>query len=193
MNPVTHLLASWTIADLSALSDRDRKIVTWSGVVPDADGLTLLPDLFNRLLFNKPTEFYQQYHRLLTHGLPAALVVFVVALLKGQNRLKVALLAFVSFHFHLFCDLIGSRGPDPSDIWPIYYFAPLSDHPVFYWTGQWPLNAWPNIVFTIALMTVIFVRAYYCGYSVVGLFSQKTDEAFVSALRVRFGANSTSR
>lgn len=43
MNPITHLLLSWTIADEAGLQSKDRACVTWAGVVPDLDGLFTSP------------------------------------------------------------------------------------------------------------------------------------------------------
>lgn len=53
MTPFTHLFVGWTVADHCKLDERDRAIVTWAGVAADADGLTLLPDLFTQLDFEK--------------------------------------------------------------------------------------------------------------------------------------------
>ena len=50
MSPATHLLISWVVADAAQLEPRDRKLVTWCGVLPDLDGLGLLADLANELL-----------------------------------------------------------------------------------------------------------------------------------------------
>lgn len=44
MNPITHLLASWSLAEASALDERDRAVVAWVGVAPDLDGFGALVD-----------------------------------------------------------------------------------------------------------------------------------------------------
>lgn len=39
-------------------------------------------------------------------------------------------------HPHLLCDFVGSRGPDPVDLWPIIYFGPFDKDPMWLWKGQ---------------------------------------------------------
>jgi inner membrane protein len=186
VNPITHLLVGWTLAEQTRFSPRDRKIVTWAGVVPDLDGLVLVGDVANRLLGRPEADLYQQYHHMLTHGLPAALVAAGVAFGMGTNRLKTALFAFAAFHLHLLCDLVGSRGPDPSDVWPIPYLQPVSSHLTIQWTGQWELTAWPNVAFSVVLLGLLLVRAVRRGYSPVSLFSASADRTVVATLRARF-------
>ena len=45
MSPLTHLVGSWLIAVATTDNPRDRKLVTWAGVLPDADGLGVIPDV----------------------------------------------------------------------------------------------------------------------------------------------------
>ncbi len=47
MSPLTHLIGSWLVATATTNNPRDRKLVTWVGVLPDADGLGLIPDVMN--------------------------------------------------------------------------------------------------------------------------------------------------
>lgn len=42
MSPVTHLLASWSLAEASGLDSRERAVVAWIGLSPDLDGLGVL-------------------------------------------------------------------------------------------------------------------------------------------------------
>ena len=42
MNPATHFLAGWLIANLDRLDRKDRVLVTLASVIPDADGLGIL-------------------------------------------------------------------------------------------------------------------------------------------------------
>ena len=44
MNPITHLLVGWTVAQTAFLSRRERAIVTLAGVAPDLDGAGILLD-----------------------------------------------------------------------------------------------------------------------------------------------------
>jgi inner membrane protein len=187
MNPITHLFASWTVGEQLRLNGRDLALISWAGVAADLDGLTLIPDVVSRIRGGPETFYYGEYHHMLTHGLPAALVLAAAAFLISRRKWKIAVLAFLVFHLHLFCDLIGARGPSPDDIWPIPYFAPFSDALTFAWSGQWALNAWPNIFLTLLLLALIFRRAYVRGYSPLLLFSVRADKAFVGALKHRFG------
>ena len=97
-----------------------------------------------------------------------------------------AVLAFVVFHLHLLADFVGSKGPDGYE-WPIPYFYPFSREIELTWSGQWALNAWPNIVFTIALLAVTIYLAWRRGFSVLEVASSRADVGFVAALRRRFG------
>ena len=45
MSPLTHLVGSWLVAVATTNNPRDRKLVTWAGVLPDADGLGMIPDV----------------------------------------------------------------------------------------------------------------------------------------------------
>ena len=188
MHPVTHLLLSWTVADAVKSQPRDRALVTWCGVAPDLDGLGILLDFGNALL-GRPAEWhYHQFHHLLTHGLPAALMIPGLLCLLARQRLWVFLLGFCVFHIHLLCDLVGARGPSASDLWPIYYLAPVTRHPMLVWTHQWRLDGWQNLVVTVALLAIAFRSAIRRGYSPVSLFSAKVDQAVVHALRKRWQA-----
>jgi hypothetical protein len=54
------------------------------------------------------------------------------------------------------------------------------------WSGQWVLNAWPNILLTVALLALVLTRAVRRGYSPLGLVSRRADTVLVSTLRARF-------
>ncbi len=182
MSPVTHFLTGWVLSNLANLTRRERALVTFAGVVPDADGLGVVADFVTRNSAN-PTDWFSRYHHSL-HDLGFALVVSAVCFGFASQRWKVAALAFLSFHLHLLEDLLGSRGPD-SYQWPIPYLMPFSSAVQITWQGQWALNAWPNIVITIALLTLTLYLAWSRGYSPVEIFSKNVDQAFVAALRQR--------
>src|SRR5262245_26818452 len=123
MSPITHFLASWTVADGARLRGRDQALVTWCGVLPDLDGLGVLVDWSNRLL-GRPTSWYVEYHHALLHGLLGAIVIPAALSALAVKRLRVFAIGFVAAHLHFLCDLVGSRGPDVDDVWPIRYLAP---------------------------------------------------------------------
>jgi hypothetical protein len=73
--------------------------------------------------------YYPEYHHWLTHGLPGALGCSILLAVFARRRRRVFWLSFLTFHLHLLCDLVGSRGPDKNDLWPIFYFGPITHHP----------------------------------------------------------------
>ena len=103
----------------------------------------------------------------------------------AQRKGMTALLVFLSFHLHLFCDIIGARGPD-GDQWPIPYLEPFSHLPRLIWSGQWALNAWPNMLITAILLALALRWAWQRGYSPLEMVSAKADAVFVETLRRRF-------
>ena len=183
MSPVSHFLISWVVANTAELDRRDRAIVTLAGIAPDLDGLGIIPELLTRHS-SHPLLWFSQYHHMLFHNLLAALVAAAVAVALGHKRALAAGLAFLTFHLHLFCDLIGARGPDGYQ-WPIPYLLPFS-HREWAWSGQWALNAWPNFVITGMALLMTFWLAWKKGTSPLEMLSEKADRAFVTALRARF-------
>jgi hypothetical protein len=183
MSPFTHLLASWIVAAKTTDNLRDRRLVTLAGVVPDLDGLSIVPDIARGALHNGHYYYYQLYHHFVTHGLPAAVVCSVLLALPARRRWRVLGLAFLTFHLHLLCDFVGSRGPDAGDIWPIPYFAPLSQHPMWFWKHQWPLDGWQNKIIFLALFVWALWLAVRMGDSFVGVFNRRCDRIFVGVLQ----------
>jgi len=164
MNPVTHLLASWSVADVLGLRGRDRVAVTWCGVLPDADGLGLLVDGANRLLGQAHTwHYYGAYHHALLHGLFAAVMIPLTLSIFAVNRLRACAAGSLVVHIHFLCDVAGSRGPDLQDLWP--------------------LDAWPNIAITLLLVAFAPYRAVGEGCSPLGVFSAAGDRVFVEKVR----------
>ena len=94
-------------------------------------------------------------------------------------------LALVAFHLHLLEDLVGSRGRDGFN-WPIPYLFPFSNRWICMWGGQWKVDAWPNIAFTIALLFGTVWMAVKRGFSPLDIFSPTADRSVVAALRKRF-------
>lgn len=69
----------------------------------------------------------------------AALVIAGVVAMLAHSRVRAALCAFVAVHLHFVCDLLGSRGNGPEDLWGISYLSPFSSALAVEWSGQWPL------------------------------------------------------
>lgn len=187
MNPVTHLLLGWTVANLdSSLKQRERAAVTLAGVAPDLDGLGLIAEALTRGTKHE-LLWWSNYHHTVLHNISFAVLVAAVAYACTGRRWRVGLLAFVSFHVHLVGDLLGARGP-ANDHWPIPYLMPFSTAWQWIWEGQWELNAWPNFVITGLLLILCFYLAWKRGYSPLEMVSGRADQVFVQTLRNRFPA-----
>lgn len=185
MSPITHLLISWSVANTGRTNQRERALITVAGVIPDIDGLGIVADFLTRNSEN-PLEWWEKYHHILGHNIGFALLTTACVFLLSTRRYVSALLAFLSIHIHLFCDVIGSRGPEGYQ-WPIPYLQPFSNVWQIAWKGQWALNAWPNFVITGAAICIIFYLAWKRGYSPLEMVSSRADQAFVETLRKRFG------
>jgi len=184
VSPVTHFLSGWALANtVPSLTPRDRALITLAGVIPDIDGLGIIPEVLTRNS-SHPLAWFSLYHHQL-HNLAFALVVTALALFLAHRTWITGLLAFASFHLHLFEDVIGARGPDGYP-WPIPYLKPFSGAADITWSGQWALNAWPNFAITIALLMLAFYLAWSRGYSPLEMVSARWDRAFVETLRRRF-------
>ena len=48
MSPVTHFLFGWMVANTTDFSRRERAIVAIAGVIPDVDGLGVIPEILTR-------------------------------------------------------------------------------------------------------------------------------------------------
>jgi inner membrane protein len=187
MNPITHALAGWLVANAAVLDRRDRWIVTAASVAPDVDGLGLVVD-FATHSGSSPTQWFAEYHHVLTHNLLFALLVGGASLVLAKRRGVTVFLVLLVFHLHLLGDLVGARGPAPEGYqWPILYLWPVSDAVAWTWGGQWELNAWPNFLVTTAALSLTIFLAWKRGYSPLEMISRKADGAFVTTLRSRFG------
>ena len=184
MSPVTHFLAGWMIGQAAKLSRRDRAWVTVAGIIPDADGLGVIVEVATRNRAH-PLTWWSDYHHVLGHNLTFAMIFTALAFAFCNRRIACAGLALLSFHVHLFCDVIGARGPDGYQ-WPVPYLMPFSREPQWVWSGQWSLNAWPNMLFTAVLILGTILLARRRGYSPLELASSKVDSVFVAAIRNRF-------
>jgi inner membrane protein len=185
LSPVTHFLTGWVVANCApSLGTRERAVVTLAGVVPDVDGLGAIPDFLTRNS-SHPLNWFGTYHHQL-HNLPFGVFVAGVSLvIAKKNKWMTALLVFVSFHLHLFEDILGGRGPEGYQ-WPIPYLTPFSHAAQLTWRGQWALNGWQNFAITFLLLLLTFYLAWAKGYSPLEMVSTRADKAFVATLRHRF-------
>lgn len=183
MSPITHFMVGWVGLERFQASRRDKALVVLAGLAPDLDGLGIVVDFATRALGLPETDYYQSFHRMFGHGLPAAVIIAAVAGALGRRFFWVASWAFISVHLHFLCDLLGSRGTTAEDIWGIYYFAPFTTAYELSWSGQWPLVGWQNMAISAVLLGIVMMRATTLGYSPVGLLSERADAVFVATLR----------
>lgn len=185
MSPISHLLISWNVANLPRhSSQRDRALVTIAGVLPDLDGVGIVAEWPTQNT-DEPLLWWTHYHHVAAHNLTTALAVIGLAALLANSRWQTALLAGITFHLHLLCDVIGSRGADGYP-WPIAYLWPFSNSILWTWSGQWALNAWPNLAITAVALTTTLLLARSRGYSPLELVPSQLDQRFVATLRQRF-------
>lgn len=185
MNPASHFLISWTVANTADIPRRDRTLVTLAGVIPDIDGIGIIAELLTENT-SMPLIWYSKYHHVLGHHLGMGLVLAAVVFAVSIRRWVCAVLAVIAFHLHLLGDLIGSRGPDGYQ-WPIPYFFPFSTDWTLTWQGQWGLNAWPNILLSLLALALTLYIAWKRGRSPLEMISLSADTALVAGLRKRFG------
>ncbi len=191
MSPVTHFFSGWVLANCARLNRKDRALVTLACVAPDIDGLGIIPELLTRNSAH-PLLWFTLYHHSL-HNLAFALVVAAVSFALATRKWVTGLLALLSFHLHLFEDVLGSRGPEGYP-WPIPYLQPFSPSLQFAWRGQWALNGWQNVALTIVLLLVTLWLAWRRGFSPLEMISTRADAALVATLRQRFPVgNNTKR
>jgi hypothetical protein len=128
--------------------------------------------------------WFSLYHHSL-HNLLFSVVIGAIASTLATQKWKTSLLALLSFHLHLFEDLLGSRGPDGYQ-WPITYLAPFSSSLQLVWRGQWSLNAWQNVLITIVLVLITLWLAWWRGFSPLEMLSTSADSTLVATLRQRY-------
>jgi hypothetical protein len=163
---LTHIAMSWALAHLAGLSRRDRGLVVLATIVPDFDGIGILWS----------DAVYEVAHRVIGHGIVAALAIVALAAAFAERRLVTAVLAAVSFHVHLFVDVVGTGGA------PIQYFWPFSDR-VLWWSGHWSLGSWQNAVVTAGTAAAVLWIAWRHGRTPFEHVSLRVDRAVVGRLR----------
>jgi membrane-bound metal-dependent hydrolase YbcI (DUF457 family) len=191
VSPITHFFFGWALANSApSLDKRERALVTRAGVVPDIDGLGIIADRLTRNSAH-PLNWWGEYHHTLCHNLGFAIVIALMAAVLARQKLKTTILVFISFHLHLIGDLVGARGPD-GDQWPIPYLLPFSKSARLVWSGQWALNAWPNMVIAAVLIGFALMWARQRGFSPLEVISTRVDAGFVRAIRSRFPLRAAS-
>jgi len=183
MTPIAHLLTSWIIATKTTNNVRDVRLVTLAGILPDADGFGLVVDLIKDPSLQQSAFYYQKYHHWLAHGIVGGLVISLILACFARQRGRVFLFCLLAFHVHLLCDFVGSRGPTPQDLWPIFYLGPITYNPMWSWAHQWQLDGWQNRMIAVSLFFWALWLAAKRGDSVVGVFNRRLDRVVVEILQ----------
>lgn len=185
MNPITHLLAGWSIGSLSRSEYRDRWLITTAGVLPDIDGIGIIPELVTKNA-KEHLSWWSEYHHVLGHNLIFGIVLSLAGALMARRKRATGLLVFLSFHVHILGDVLGARGPDGYQ-WPIPYFYPFSSEMRLLWEGQWELNAWQNYLVTGILVAVALYGGWKRGITPLEIVPGRANDSLVETLRRRFG------
>jgi hypothetical protein len=180
MNLITHALAGWSIGARFSRNPKEISFIALSSVVPDLDGAGAIVDLIN----GSEAIWFSEYHHRYGHSLLFSLFLVLVVFVVSKRNLRLTGWCGAVFYLHLFCDLIGARGPDGYQ-WPIFFFYPFLPHGLV-WSGQWEINAWPNILITVVLILDFFLQTLRLGFSPIGLLSKKADAALLMTLKKRF-------
>jgi len=184
MNPATHFLAGWLIANVDRLDRRDRALITLSSVIPDADGIGILAGIISQDP-GKGFDLYARYHHILGHNVFFGLLLAAAGYALSNKKKFTPFLMLLGFHIHLLGDLLSGRGPEGT-IWTISYLFPVLTDVQLSLSWQWELNAWPNVVITAGALLLTLYLSWRRGFSPVNIFSVKADGAVVAALRGRF-------
>src|ERR1017187_1966957 len=96
MSPVTHFFSGWVLANCAKLNRKDRALVTLACVIPDIDGLGIIPEILTRNSSHPLLWFSLSPPSLpnLAFALIVTAAAFVLATRKGPTRVRVLL----SFH-----------------------------------------------------------------------------------------------
>ena len=174
MSPGAHLLFSWYSGATLLKNTRERRLVALAGIAPDIDGVGIFVDKITGT-----TNYFLQYHHVVGHSLVFAVLFSMMAFgLARTQRLLTLGLAFLAFHLHILCDLIGSRGSSGYQ-WPIHYLYGINNDLVWTVNWQWELNAWPNLLVMAVLVGLIIPVARLKRASFLEIFSARLDrEAF---------------
>jgi hypothetical protein len=181
MNVVTHFLIGWNAGLRLGRTARATALIAAVSVIPDIDGLGAVVDVIR----GGEAEMFLEYHHKFGHCALFGLLMLPLIYLLGKRSLKLALSGFLIFHLHLLCDIVGARGPDGYQ-WPLYYFWPFSDVGIT-WSGQWQINAWPNILLTCLLIVDFLRQSAKKGFTPFCFVSRGAESVLVETLQRRLG------
>ena len=145
MHVQTHILSGWLAGNpVPVFGPRERFFCMLAASLSDLDGLSLLGGW----------ECYYDYHHVLAHNLPFAVVLAGGLAFFSQPRVTAFIVYFLLAHLHLLLDLFGS-----GEGWCFEYLWPFSRLRVG--TGYaWEFYSWQNLT-AGALLIVLTVLVVY--------------------------------
>lgn len=186
MAPQQHLVLSWVLSNLNYDKRRDRIVATLCGVIPDIDGFGVIID---KITGDGAYYYYFAWHHKSGHNLFGVIVIGLIAYFVCGKRILPATIAIMTYLIHLFCDIIGSGGPDGS-LWPIYLLWPFSEHETTV-SWQWALNSWQNTLITAIFIIIVIIIAGQKKRSFLEVFSQRLDRYCINVIEGIIKRNST--
>ncbi|PKL43755.1 MAG: metal-dependent hydrolase [Candidatus Riflebacteria bacterium HGW-Riflebacteria-1] len=181
MNIITHAFIGWSAGVRISTRAGDIALITAASLLPDIDAFGAVIDIIN----GGEAVYFSSFHHKFGHCLPFCLLLLPVVYWLSRRNLRLTAWFAGVFHLHLLCDIIGARGPDGYQ-WPVYYLWPFSETGLT-WSGQWHINAWPNILITCLLLVDFLRQAAQIGFTPLRLVSREADSVLVSTLQKRFG------
>ena len=165
MSPITHGMIGWIISQPLA-KRRDRIIVTAVSLLPDFDGAGAIVSI----------DYYARYHHIFGHNIFFGLLLTLIALKFGVDKIKVSMLVFISFNSHILGDLLGSGHG-----WGVPYFWPLNKT-IYEFSSpfQWELDSWQNLLVTAFCIILIIISGVRRKRTIIEIFSIKTDNKVVA-------------
>ncbi len=158
------------------MNARERLCCMAAASLPDIDGLGIVLG----------EKTYQNYHHVLSHNLPFAIVLSLLLITWTKGSIRRRAWVFIVFaalvHLHLVMDYFGS-GP----LWPIYYFWPIDRTFRFVNPTAWPLFSWQNAVAAALLLGWTIVIARRQRRTPIELIAPRLDREWVAFLQARRG------
>lgn len=167
MHIQTHLMSGWCIGNYLNLTSRERLFCMCAATMADLDGLGIVAG----------QRVYQEYHHVLGHNLPFALLFSTVLAIFSSSRAKAFLIYFALAHLHLIIDYFGS-GP----LWKIYYLWPISRWSIMR-AEAWEFYSWQNLSVALAFLIWTILIVYRKGRTPLEAIMPSLDKQLVALFR----------
>jgi len=180
------MVISWVLSNLNYDKRRDRIVATICGVIPDIDGLG---GIIDDIKGDGSYYYYLSWHHKAGHNLFGVVFVGLIAYFICGRKILPAMVSMTAYLIHLFCDLIGSGGPDGS-LWPISFLWPISESEMIV-SWQWALNSWQNTLIAGIFMIIMIIIAGKKRRSFLEVFSPRMDNYCINLIEKIFKRRST--